>query len=397
MHADQSKILTINAGSSSIKFSVYQYNEVLKIILHGKIERIGTPTAGFVYTRHEEVAIHEPVPAKDIAGAALFLIDWLEKEISFKYINAVGHRIVQGMRHTGPVIINQEIIEEFKQISVFDPDHMPGAIVLIEKIREKYPTIKQVACFDTAFHAAIPRVASMFALPRHFEKDGIRRYGFHGISYQYLMEKLLLLGGASLCNGKLILAHLGSGASMAAVKDGKCIDTSMGFTPAGGFMMGTRTGDLDPGIISWLLQKNKLNADQLNSIINHESGLLGVSETTADMGDLLKIEKSDPRAADAIALFCYQVKKTLCAYAGVLGGLDTIVFTGGIGENAFKVRSRICADLDFLGIALNDNYNQHNNQLISSTDSKVAVYVIPTNEELMIAKETIAFLKDAKN
>jgi len=393
MQEGQSQILTINGGSSSIKFSLYQYDETLKIILSGKIERIGTETTSFVYNRNEQAAIKNPVTAKDLSEAALFLIDWLEKEVSFKHLRAVGHRIVHGMRHTAPLVINQEILDEFKQISVFDPDHMPGAIVLIEKIREQYPHLKQVACFDTAFHAGIPRVASMFPLPRRFEKDGIRRYGFHGISYNYLLERLDALAGTNISQGRLVLAHLGSGSSMAAVKNGKCIDTTMGFTPAGGFMMSTRSGDLDPGIITYLIDKYKYTSKQLDGLTNHESGLLGVSAISADMHVLLDKEQTDIRAAEAIALFCYQAKKSLCAFTGALGGIDAIVFTGGIGENASAIRTRICDGLQYLGIELDPSKNQENASLISIPGRPVNVYVIPANEEYMIAILTLALLK----
>ena len=343
-------ILTINGGSSSIKFALYTCSKNPELLSTGKIQRIGSSNTTLSYKETGKESTDTAINAKDITAAAGYLIEWLNKNINIKDIKSVGHRIVYGMNHVKPVVIDNNIMNELKTVSQIDPDHMPGAIVLIKKIAEQLPGLPQVACFDTSFHTSLPRVAQMLPLPRRFEKEGIKRYGFHGISYQYLMEQLFSMGGSKLANGKLILAHLGSGASMAAVKDGKCIDTSMGFTPTGGFMMGTRTGDLDPGIISWMLTKDKLNAAQIDSMVNHESGLLGVSGTSADMGDLLKAEQSDQNAAEAIALFCYQVKKTLCAYTGALGGLDTFVFTGGIGENAPAVRSKICAGLEFLGI-----------------------------------------------
>jgi len=394
MRGKQSFILVLNGGSSSIKFALYTEDQNPVLFSAGKIQRIGSPDTRFSYKENNGSTTETKIDVKDIKEAAQYLAGWIKDNIGFEKIRAAGHRIVHGMNHVEPVIIDNEILKELKSISNYDPDHLPGAIVLIEKIWEQAKDMHQVACFDTSFHTTLPRIAQLLPLPRRFQEEGIRRFGFHGISYQYLMEKLFSTGGSQLANGKVILAHLGSGASMAAVKDGKCVDTSMGFTPAGGFMMGTRTGDLDPGIISWLLQKDKLNNKQLDSIFNHESGLLGVSETSADMGDLLKIEQSDQRAAEAIALFCYQVKKTLCAYAGVLGGIDTIVFTGGIGENAFRVRSEICAGLGFLGIQLDEKINQQNEMLISSGDSKVQVYIIPANEEYMIAKSTIALLNN---
>ena len=392
MKEGQAQILTINSGSSSIKFSLYQHNETLEKVLSGKIERIGTEAASFVYSKNEQAATRNPVTAKDISAAALFLITWLEKEISLKHLTAIAHRIVYGMHHTAPLIITPQILAELKQFSVFDPDHMPGAIVLIEKLGKKYPSLKQIACFDTAFHAGIPRVASMFPLPRRFEKDGIRRYGFHGISYNYLLEKLEVLAGKNISQGRLVLAHLGSGSSMAAVKNGRCIDTTMGFTPAGGLMMSTRSGDLDPGIITYLLRKYKYTSKQLDRLINQESGLLGVSAISADMHDLLDKEHTDISAAEAIALFCYQAKKSLCAFTGALGGVDAIVFTGGIGENASTIRSRICDGLKYLGIELDSAKNQENASMISLSGSPVNVYVIPANEEYMIAALTLALL-----
>lgn len=397
MLQDELKILTINSGSSSIKFALYNQDENPVLQASGKIQKIGSADTSFEYKGAGNKTTHTAISAKNITEAASWLTSWLEKNIGFKSIAAVGHRIVHGMNHTQPAVIDHTLLEELKTISRYDPDHLPGAIALIAQIQQASPNLLQAACFDTSFHSGLPRVAEMMPLPRRFEKEGIKRYGFHGISYQYLVEKLFSIGGAALANGKLVLAHLGSGASMAAVKNGKCIDTSMGFTPAGGFMMGTRTGDLDPGIISWLLQEDKLNAKELDELFNHESGLLGVSGTTADMGELLKTWQTDTKAAEAIDLFCYQVKKNLCAYAGVLGGPDTIVFTGGIGENAFQVRTKICAGLDFLGIQIDEKKNRQNELLVSATGSKVAVYVIPANEEYMISKSTIELLNQSNN
>lgn len=392
MLKDEYAVLIINTGSSSVKFGLYNLDETPRLLLSGKIQKIGSSNADFSYKEAQGTPTEKKINAVNITEAVGYLTGWLADKIDFQKIAATGHRIVFGMNHLQPIIIDDKILKEFRSISIYDPDHLPGAIVMIEKIAELAPTLQQIACFDTSFHSTLPRVAQMIPLPRRFEKEGIKRFGFHGISYQYLLEKLSDLGGADLVNGNMILAHLGSGASMAAVKNGKCIDTSMGFTPAGGFMMGTRSGDLDPGVVSWMLQKDSMNAAEVDSIINHQSGLLGVSETSGDMSDLLHVEQTDERAAESIALFCYQVKKTLCAFAGVLGGIDTIVFTGGIGENAFQVRSRICTGLEFLGIQLDEKVNQQNESIISSSGSKVSVYVIPANEEYMIAKATIALL-----
>lgn len=390
MQEKKIQVLTINCGSSSIKFSLYQYDKNLLLQLSGKLEKIGTGDTRFEYQEKGSSPVKKALAVKDMPAAAVFFSNWFEKNTGFEHIECIGHRIVHGMKHTSPQVINQEILDEFKQITVFDPDHMPGAIAMIEEIREKYPHLQQVACFDTAFHAGLPRVANMFAIPRRFEKDGIRRYGFHGLSYQYLLDKLVVATGEKILKERVVLAHLGSGSSMAAVKNGKCIDTTMGFTPTGGFMMGTRSGDIDPGIISYLLRKYKYTANELDSIMNHESGLLGVSATSSDMQELLNKEPTDTHAAEAIALFCYQAKKNLCALTGILGGIDTLVFTGGIGENAAAVRLRICEGLKHLGIELDAVKNRKNAKIISRPRQPVKIYIIPANEEYMIARLTIA-------
>ncbi len=261
---------------------------------------------------------------------------------------------------------------------------MPAEIEIIQIIKQKHPDLLQVACFDTAFHTTIPTVAKTFAIPKSYYDEGIQRYGFHGISYSYLMQELRKKNEAE-ANGKIILAYLGSGASLAAVKDGKCLDTSMGFTPAGGIAMSTRSGDLDPGVAWYLMQKG-IDAKAFNDLINHQSGLLGISGISADMEELLQQEKVDINAALAIDIFCYQIKKYIGAYTAFLGGLDTLVFSGGIGEHSPEVRSRICDGLEFLGIELCEIKNMNNEAIISKEANKIKVHVIPTNEELMIAK-----------
>jgi acetate kinase len=250
---------------------------------------------------------------------------------------------------------------------------------------QRPPTLPQVACFDPAFHRTMPRVARLLPIPRRFDAMGIQRYGFHGLSYAYLMEKLANVAGPKAAQGRVILAHLGNGASLAAVCAGKSIDTSMGFTPTGGLPMGTRPGDLDPGVAWYLMQTENLTPEQSNNLINHESGLLGVSETSSDMHDLLDRQTSDARAVEAVALFCYQARKWIGAFAAALGGLDTLVFAGGIGEKAPVVRARICDGLEFLGIELEEKQNAANAGVISAAASRVAVRVIHTDEEWMIA------------
>jgi acetate kinase len=284
------------------------------------------------------------------------------------------------------------LLNELRRIRSYDPEHLPREIKLIEQFRRRFPKLLQVACFDTAFHRTMPRVAKLLPIPRRFDKMGIQRYGFHGLSYTYLLEELAHTAGKKAARGRVILAHLGNGASMAAVRDGKSIDTSMGFTPTGGLPMSTRTGDLDPGVTWFLMKTENLTPRQFNILVNQESGLLGVSETSPDMRDLLERQASDIRAAEAVELFCYQARKWVGAFSAALGGLDTLVFSGGIGENAGEVRARICAGLEFLGIDLDNVKNEGNAAVISRPASKVTVRVIRTDEELMIAKTVYRIL-----
>jgi acetate kinase len=282
--------------------------------------------------------------------------------------------------------VTDDLLNELKKISAFDPEHLPEEIKLIEVFKKRHPAIKQIACFDTSFHTSMPVVAKLLSIPRRYFEMGIQRYGFHGLSYAYLVEELKRVAGEEAAKGKIILAHLGSGASLAAVKHGKSLDTSMGFTPTSGLPMGTRTGDLDPGVAWYLMQCEKLGPKKFNHLINHESGLLGISETNSDMRELMKIEDTDHRAKEAIELFCYQTKKWIGSFTTVLGGLDTLVFSGGIGEHSPEVRSKICDNLEFLGLELDEIKNINNEAIISTEKSKVKVRVITTNEDVMIAR-----------
>jgi acetate kinase len=380
-------LLTINGGSSSIKFCLYQSGASPRVKLTGKVERIGLSDCYFTFndTLNDEQG-RQSVDANDFSSAISFLIGWLEKQIDFTQLSAIGHRVVHGMRHSDSEMITQDLLDELRQISSYDPDHLPGEIELIETFRQQYPQLPQVACFDTAFHSQMPRVAKMLPIPRRFDARHIQRYGFHGLSYAYLMTELVRIGDPSATTGKVILAHLGNGASLAAVRDGRSIDTSMGFTPASGLVMSTRCGDLDPGVAWYMMQNENLTGEQFKHLINRESGLLGISETSSDMRDLISREATDERAAEAVALFCYQVKKWTGAYAAALGGLDTLVFAGGIGENSAVVRARICEGLEFLGIQIDEECNQQHAAVISAEHSRVVVRVMHTDEELMIAK-----------
>jgi acetate kinase len=384
---EQSLTLTINGGSSSIKFALYQAGKPVKRGLYGTVERIGL--SGTNLTFHEPASknsVTRKLAAADHKSAANALIDWLEARPDFASIKAVGHRVVHGMKHTEPEIVSKKLLSELRRISPNDPDHLPREIELIETFRRRHPKLPQVACFDTAFHQTMPRVAKLLAIPRRFDAKGIQRYGFHGLSYAYLMEELARLGDPAATKGRVILAHLGNGASLAAVRNGRSMDTSMGFTPTAGLVMSTRSGDLDPGLAPYLARTEQMTTSQFYTMVNHQSGLLGVSATSSDMRDLLAKETKDVRAAEAVALFCYQAKKWIGAYAAALGGLDTLVFAGGIGENAPAVRARICDGLGFLGIKVSKMRNAKNAAVISTNDSRVTVRVIYTNEGLMIAR-----------
>jgi acetate kinase len=388
-----SSILTINGGSSSIRFALYGADEPLLQRLSGKVDRIGQIGTSLTFTDSAGEASGSRTIVLDVERpAAAFLVDWLEAQPAFPSIRAVGHRVVHGMTHSKPERITPELLDELHRITPYDPDHLPLEIGLIEAFRQRHPALPQVACFDTAFHRTMPRVASVLPIPRRYEAVGVRRYGFHGLSYEFLMEELGRLGEPAATKGRVILAHLGNGASLAAVRDGKSIDTSMGFTPASGLMMGSRSGDLDPGLVSYLARTEKMDAPQFQDMVNHASGLLGVSEVSSDLRDLLVRETDDVRAAEAVAMFCYQAKKWIGSFAAALGGLDTLVFAGGIGENAPLIRQRICDELDFLGIELDDARNATNAPLISPDASRVTVRVIHTDEEMMIATSVIRLL-----
>ena len=386
MKPNNGQILTINGGSSSIKFALYSAVKPLICGLHGTVERIGLSGTNLTFNAPtKKKSESHKLAAADHKSAANSLIDWLETQDGFASVKAVGHRVVHGMKHTEPEIVSQELLDELHRIAPYDPDHLPREIELIETFRERHPKLPQVACFDTAFHQTMPRVAKLLAIPRRFDAKGIQRYGFHGLSYAYLMEELARLGDPAATKGRVILAHLGNGASLAAVREGKSIDTSMGFTPTAGLVMSTRSGDLDPGLAPYLARTEQMTTKQFYEMVNHESGLLGVSETSSDMRDLLEHEKMDVRAAEAVALFCYQAKKWIGSFTAALGGLDTLVFAGGIGENAPLVRARICAGLGFLGIKLDKARNAKNAVNVSTNTSPVTVRVIRTDEELMIA------------
>jgi acetate kinase len=386
-------ILTINGGSSSIRFAVYEAGKTPRRRLDGKIDRIGLNGTNFIVNDPAgKPQVPRRLAAADHRTAVDFLLDWLEAQPVFASIKAAGQRVVHGMKHSEPELVTPKLLAELHRITRYDPDHLPREIGLIEAFLRRHPKLPQVACFDTAFHRTMPRVAKLLPIPRRYAAKGVERYGFHGLSYAYLMEELGRLGDPAATKGRVILAHLGNGASLAAVRNGKSIDTSMGFTPTAGLVMSSRSGDLDPGLVSYLARTEQMSATQFQEMVNHASGLLGVSEISSDLRDLLARESDDVRAAEAVALFCYQAKKWIGSFAAALGGLDTLVFAGGIGENAPIIRERICDGLDFLGIKLDQKRNAENAPLISPDADRVKVRVIRTNEELMIARSVIRVL-----
>jgi acetate kinase len=395
MAATAASVLAINAGSSSIKFALFQAGPQLTSSLHGQLDRIGLDGTTLSWTT-DTGSSERRLDGSDRAAATSLLIDWLERQNTFASIRAVGHRLVHGLARTEPAQITSEVLAELHRAAPYAPDHLPREIELIEAVRARYPQLPQVACFDTAFHGGMPPVAKLLPIPRRYFEKGVRRYGFHGLSYAYLLEELARTAGQEAAHGRVVLAHLGNGASVAAIKGGVSIDTSMGFTPAAGLVMSTRTGDLDPGVVSFLARTEGMTATDFHQMVNHESGLLGVSELSSDMRDLLSREAADVRAAEAVALFCYQAKKWLGAFAAALGGLDTLVFSAGIGERSAPIRARICEGLAFLGIDLHDARNVAHAAVISTDGSRVTVRVMRTDEELMIARSVsrVLGLKD---
>jgi acetate kinase len=377
-------VLTINGGSSSIKFALFEA-ESLRRTLAGRIEGIGFSRS--VFSAHGSANFSRKIHAPNHTAAVKILMDWLQRQFARDFPIAVGHRIVHGgAAYWQPERITPKMLKALRKLSPFDPEHLPQEILLVEAFRRQFPRLPQIACFDTAFHHSLPRVAQLLPIPRRYFAKGVRRYGFHGLSCAFLMEELARLAGTRAANGRVILAHLGNGASITAVRHGKSVDTSMAFTPAAGIPMSTRSGDLDPGIAAYLTRTEGMTAAQFQRMVNHESGLLGISETSPDMRELGIRAKRDPRAADAVAVFCYQAKKFIGAYAAALGGLDTLVFAGGIGENSSSTRAEICRGLDFLGLKLDQRANRAGSSLISSAHSAVAVHVIRTDEEQVIAK-----------
>jgi len=390
-------VLTINGGSSSIKAALFTGGEPPLRRLTARIERIGRDDA--------EISIREParegadsvapraVAAPDHASCVGPLVEAVLVSARGEPIDAIGHRIVQGgPRLSDPVRVDDAVLDELRRLAPFDPEHLPAEIALLEALGRRFPGAPQVALFDTAFHRGMPRAAAILPIPRRYEDAGVYRYGFHGLSYAYLLEELGRLAGSTAAHGRVIFAHLGNGSSLAAVKGGRPIDTTMAFTPTAGLVMGTRSGDLDPGLVLYLARSEGMSAERFHRMVNSESGLLGVSGTSGDVRDLLARERTDPRAADALGLFCWQARKGIGALAAALGGLDTLVFSAGIGENSAAIRARICDGLEFLGIEIDPARNESREPVISRRGARITVRVIPTDEELYIARTVLDHL-----
>jgi acetate kinase len=397
MTSGRERVLTMNRGSATLKSTLYEVaadaNKRVEALLSISVAYSGTADAHLKITDLSGVALLDTsISGHDSNAAMEAMFAWLDEHKYLTGLAAAGHRLVHGgARYHDPQRITPEFLSELEKLVPLDPDHLPEAIRGIQFVGKKFPQLAQVACFDTAFHSSLPTVAKMYALPRRFYDEGVLRYGFHGLSYEYIVGELRKLD-AKQAAGRVIVAHLGSGASIVALKDGKSMDTSMGFTPLEGLVMSTRSGDVDPGLLLYLLAEEKMPAKDAGALLNKQSGLLGVSGSTGDMRELQEKAKQDPHAAEAIDLFCYRAKKYIGAYAAALGGLDALVFTGGIGERASAIRERICTGLDFLGIRIDATQNAANAPVISATDSHVNVRVIQTNEDLMIVQHVITVL-----
>lgn len=386
------QILTINTGSSSLKVALYGSD--LRRLLSAKVERIGSGQAHMRVMGEDGSSRLDEHSALPDHGAALdAFLDWLRGSDTRGDFAGVGHRVVYGGREfREPQVVSDEMLSALRLLKPIDPDHLPQALNAIVATRRAFPQVPQVACFDTTFHQHMPAVACTYALPQDVRRDGVIRYGFHGLSCEYVMQELRRLDPES-ANGRVIVAHLGNGASMTAVRNGAGVDTTMGFTPTGGLVMGTRSGDLDPGVLLYLLRSRGLSVDALSSIVNSKSGLLGLSGSTSDMQELLERAPNGGDAELAVAVFCYTAQKFLGGLAAALGGLDVLVFTGGIGEQAPQIRERICADLRFFGVRVDPQRNATNAAVISPDDAPVTVRVCATDEDLMIARHTRRLLE----
>jgi acetate kinase len=399
MGADTPCILTINPGSTSIKIAIYEWKEMPAPFLEAIIDNIGTTEASLSISCKDPTynQVH-PIEVKNHDTAAKILVDKL-KQLGFSQnIKVIGHRIVHGgPKYFKPSLIDNQVLEDMSNLLLLDPIHIPMELELIKSFQDLFPNVLQVASFDTSFHHHLPTVAQTLALPRHYESIGLRRYGFHGLSCSYIMTALKNLVGEERANGRIIIAHLGGGVSLTAIRDGKSVDTTMGLTPNSGVPMATRSGDIDSGLPLLLSQLDKIDFEEFNDLVNFQSGLLGVSETTADMKQLVENQNNDPRAKQAVDFFCYQIKKAIGSLSATLDGIDILVFTGGIGENSAIIRDKICTNLTFLGIQLDHSNNRSNQRVISDVSSHTQVRVIHTIESSIIAKDAWQLTRTLEN
>ncbi len=382
-------ILVLNAGSSSLKFSVYETGDDrgLRAEVHGQVEGIGTASRLQASNTEGQTLIDRPVSGSTAEDAVVSAREWLADHIGrTNALHGIGHRVVHGgMEFIMPAMIDDRVMAGLERLIPLAPLHQAHNIAAIRALRTAAPEVRQVACFDTAFHAGQPPLAACFALPRELTAKGIRRYGFHGLSYEYIVSALPRIA-PDLASGKLVIAHLGNGASLCAVDDGQGIATTMSFTPLDGLPMGTRVGALDPGVVLYLLQQEGMTAEAIERLLYEKSGLLGVSGLSSDMRVLLASDA--PAAKEAVDLFIYRIGRELGSLVAALGGLDALIFTGGIGEHAAPIRARVCNDARWIGIELDEAANAAHGPLLSTAASKVQAWVIPTDENLMIARHT---------
>jgi len=386
-------ILVINCGSSSLKFSLYNVAPLLPE-WSGNVSHIGSGKGKLeIKNRQHQLIESRSVNFKDLDAAVKEVIRWLKDNDHQDRLLAIGHRLVQGgPEHRQPEIITPQLLKTLDGFVYLAPNHLPDELKTIKAFQAAFPGTPQVACFDTAFHKDMPACAKYYPLPKKYKDMGLLKYGFHGLSYQYILQELIA-EDPTVIKKKIIIAHLGNGASMAAIKSGISVDTTMGISPVGGLVMGTRSGDLDPGVLLFLLKQAQLTPNQLDELLSKNSGLKAIAGIS-DMQELLQAEPNDPKAVAALTVFCYAAKKFIGALAAAMGGLDLLVFTGGIGENSAVIHERICKDLEFMGIILSKTKNEKHAPRISKKRSRVMVRVIPTNEELMIARLTDGLLND---
>jgi len=379
-------LLTINCGSSSLKFSLYNAGS-LQQELSGSVDAIGSTASKLVITNQEKLLPGQTGGFKNLDAAVKAVISWIKKSRYNNSLLAIGHRLVQGgPNHRAPQLITNNLLKTLHQYIYLAPNHLPDEIKTIKAFQKTFTQLPQVACFDTAFHADMPDEAKYYPLPDKYREQGLLHYGFHGLSYEYIMQKLAA-DGVNVMGQKIIIAHLGNGASMAAVKNGISVETTMGLSPIGGLVMGTRSGDLDPGVVLFLLKQGRLTTTQLDTLLSKKSGLKAIAGKS-DVQQLLATEAHDAKARAAITLFCYQARKFIGSLAAAMGGLDRLVFTGGIGEHSAVIRELICRNLDFLGIRIDEKLNNQHKENIGSSTSKIKVMVLKTNEEAMIAQHT---------